>query len=304
MRILVVGAGATGGYFGGRLAAAGRDVTFLVRGRRAERLRSTGLQIVSPKGDAFIRPKLATAADIASTFDVVLLTVKAYSLEEAMADFAPAVGPDTMILPVLNGMKHMDVLASRFGAHHVVGGICKVAATIDDDGRIVQLASFHELVYGELNGARSERMERLDELMRNAGFDASLSPVIGREMWEKWSFLASLGGINCLMRGNVGKVASAPGGKEFANALLDEVLAVVNAVGVPPRESFCATIRAQLTDASSPLTSSMYRDLEKGNPIESEQVVGDLVARAHRAGVPVPLLSAAYVNLCVARQGS
>jgi 2-dehydropantoate 2-reductase len=299
MRMLVVGAGSTGGYFGGRLAAADRDVTFLVRQRRAEQLRKTGLQIVSPSGDLTLAPKLVTTEQLDSSFDVVLLTVKAYGLEQALADFAPAVGPDTIILPVLNGMRHMDVLAARFSARNVAGCICKIASTLDDQGRIVELASFHELAYGELDGSPSERMTKLDTFMQNAGFDARLSPVIEREMWEKWTFLASLGAINCLMRGSIGEVARAPGGKDFANALLDEVLSVVTRVGVAPSDKFCVTVRKQLTDTNSTLTSSMYRDLQQGYSIESEQIVGNLVERARGASIPAPLLSAAYANLSV-----
>lgn len=299
MRMLVVGAGATGGYFGGRLAAAGRDVTFLVRPRRAEQLRKTGLRIVSPAGDLTLEPKLLTADQIASPFDVVLLTVKAYALDQAIADFAPAVGAETIILPVLNGMKHMDVLASRFSARNLAGCLCKIASTLDEQGRIIEFAKFHEVVYGELDGSTSERMSKVDAFMRDAGFDARISSAIQREMWEKWTFLASLGAINCLMRGSIGEVAQAPGGKDFANALLDEVLSVVRTVGVAPREKYCSIVRAQLTDPESTMTSSMYRDLQHGYLIESDQIVGDLVERARGAGLSTPLLNAAYVNLSV-----
>ena len=297
MRMLVVGAGSTGGYFGARLAAAGRDVTFLVRKRRAEQLQAAGLQILSPSGDLNISPKLVTSDRIDSTFDVILLTVKSYGLEQALADFAPAVGSETLILPVLNGMRHMDVLAARFPAHNLAGCICKIASTLDDQGRIVELARFHELAYGELDGSASDRMKKLDAFMQNAGFDARISHAIQREMWEKWTFLSSLGAINCLMSGSIGEVARSPGGREFANALLDEVLSVVRTVGVAPSDQFCATVRAQLTDPESNLTSSMYRDLQQGGPVESEQIVGDLVERARRAGISTPLLSAANVRL-------
>ena len=145
MRLLIVGAGATGGYFGARLVAAGRDVTFLVRGGRAQQLRRDGLRIKSPHGDLSLRPKLLTAAEIRAPFDAVLVTVKAYALDAAIADFAQAVGADTMIVPILNGMKHIDDLVQRFGARAVVGGVAKVATTIDDEGGIVQLADFQEL---------------------------------------------------------------------------------------------------------------------------------------------------------------
>jgi 2-dehydropantoate 2-reductase len=299
MRLLVIGAGSTGGYFGGRLAAAGRDVTFLVRPGRAEHLRARGLQIISPNGDVTISPKLVTAGDLAEPFDAILLTVKAYSLEAALGDLAPAVGPETMILPVLNGMKHVDILTERFGEKAVIGCVCKVAATIDDEGRIVQLAKFHQLAYGELDGSASARTEQLDAFMKGAGFDATLSPTIAREMWDKWVFLAALGGITCLMRGSVGDIAAAPGGTDFVTGLLDEVVSAVRAVGIAPREQYVENVRALLTEQGSSLASSMYRDLQKGGPIEADQIVGDLLARARNAGIPMPLLSAAYVALSI-----
>lgn len=299
MRLLVVGAGATGGYFGGRLAQAGRDVTFLVRPRRAAHLQARGLQILSPHGDATLAPQLLTAGNIANPYDVVLLTVKAFALDAALDDLAPAVGPKTMILPVLNGMKHMDVLAARFGAEAVVGCVCKIAATLDEEGRIVQLAKFQELAYGEMNGAISPRIAQLDQFMQGAGFDAHLSSTIVREMWEKWLFLASLGGVTCLMRGTIGEIEAAPGGIDFVLQFLAEVTAIVKAVGPAPSEKLLAEIGASLTMKGSPQTSSMYRDLQKGRPIEADQIIGDLLARGRQVGVPTPLLAAAYAHLAI-----
>ena len=299
MRLLVVGAGSTGGYFGGRLAEAGRDVTFLVRPGRAEHLRANGLRIVSPHGDVTLRPKLVTAETLAEPFDAILLTVKAYSLEPALRDLAPAVGAETMILPVLNGMKHVDSLTERFGAKAVVGCVCKIAATIDDEGRIVQLARFHELSYGELSGAPSSRTEQLDAFMRGAGFNAKLTPTIAREMWEKWVLLASLGGTTCLMRGTVGEIVAAPGGLDFMERFLNEVVTAITAVGEKPTEAHLAGVRKMLTEAGSGLASSMYRDLQKGGPIEADQIVGDLLARAAKVGLSMPLLATAYAGLAI-----
>lgn len=298
MRILVVGAGATGGYFGGRLAQAGRDVTFLVRPGRAAQLHAEGLRILSPHGDVTLTPRLATADRLDGPFEVVLLTVKAYSLEAAMEDLAPAVGPGTMVLPVLNGMSHMDRLTDRFGAEAVIGGACKVATTLDDRGRIVQLAGFQELTYGERDGSPSGRTDRLDAAMQGAGFDARLSPTIEREMWEKWVLLATMGGITCLMRGNVGEIEAA-GGVPFVLGFLGEVVSVATAAGHPPSEAFLAHARAILTARGSALTSSMFRDLQQGRPIEADQIIGDLLARARRLGVPTPLLAAAYIHLSI-----
>ena len=299
MRMLIVGAGSTGGYFGGRLAEAGRDVTFLVRPARAAQLAAGGLQIRSQHGDVTLKPQLVTAGNITRPFDTVLVTVKAFSLEQALDDFAPAIGQETMILPVLNGMKHVGILTARFGERAVVGCVCKVTTALDDAGRIVQLAPFHELVYGELSGTPSLRTDQLDAVMQNAGFDARLSHSIEREMWEKWILLATLGGITCLLRGNVGEIEAAPGGLDFVQRFLAEVVSVVTAVGQAPSEDFMANARGKLTEKSSTLTSSMYRDLEKGSPIEADQIIGDLLARAQHAHIPTPLLAAAYTHLSV-----
>lgn len=298
MRFLVVGAGATGGYFGARLAAAGRDVNFLVRKARAAQLRTHGLQITGPTGDLTIAPQLVTAEAIAGPYDVILLTVKAFALEAAIKDLAPAVGPQTMILPLLNGMKHIDVLSARFGASSVLGGVCKVAATLDDQGRIVQLAKFHELAYGELDGKITSRVAELDQFMRGAGFDAHASENILREMWEKWLFLASLGGVTCLMRGAVGEIEAA-GGADFVQKFVDEIAAIVRASGIMIGDKVVADTTAALTQKGSPQTSSMYRDLQKAHPIEADQIIGDLLARGAAHGLATPLLSTAYTHLRV-----
>lgn len=299
MRLLVVGAGSTGGYFGGRLAQAGRDVTFLVRPGRAQQLQKDGLQIVSPFGDVTLTPKLVTAGQIAGAYDAVILTVKAYSLDAALEDLAPAVGPQTMILPVLNGMRHVDSIIARFGAPALIGGLCRIPAQLDETGRVVQMGKFHDLAYGEMDGSRSERILALDAVLRGAGFEAKLTPEIEREMWEKWVLLAALGGICCLMRGTVGEVAAAPGGRDFAAALVDEVVTAIRAVGKAPSEDFVASTREMLTKAGSSHTSSMYRDLQKGAAVEADQIVGDLLRRATQAGIAMPLLSLAYASLCV-----
>jgi 2-dehydropantoate 2-reductase len=299
MRMLIVGAGATGGFFGGRLAQAGRDVTFLVRPQRAAQLRERGLEIVSPHGNTCVRPRLVTAAELQEAFDAVLLTVKAFALDAALEDMAPAVGASTMILPVLNGMKHLDALAGRFGRHAILGGAAIVTTAIDPEGRVVQLAPFQDIAYGELDGSRSARIGELDRFMRGAGFDARLSPDITQEMWDKWALLATLGGVTCLMRGNVGEIGAAPGGPEFLSRFLEEVIAVINAVGKRVSDAAIAQARGVLVTKGSPLTSSMYRDLEQHLPVEAEQIIGDLLARARAADVATPLIAAAHTHLGV-----
>jgi 2-dehydropantoate 2-reductase len=299
MRILVVGAGAVGGYFGGRLAQAGSDVTFLVRPSRAKQLSRDGLRIISPHGDAVLSPKLISADKIDTPYDLVFLSVKAYLLEAAMNDFAAAVGPETMIYPVLNGMRHIDLLTKRFGEHAVIGGVCLVAAEVDDRGRIVQLADFQQLVYGERNGESTPRLQRLDATMHGAGFDARLSPDIMQAMWEKWVQLASLGAITCLMRGTVGEIVAAPGGAELSIDVLNEAASVATVCGHKPSEDFLSRNAAAITAPGSSSTSSMYRDLRKGAPVEADHILGDFIQRGNARGVTTPLLKAAFINLRV-----
>ena len=299
LRILIVGAGAVGGYFGGRLAQAGRDVTFLVRPSRAKQLSQDGLRIISPHGDAVLSPKLISADKIDAPYDIIFLSVKAYALEAAMNDFAAAVGPETIIFPVLNGMRHIDILTKRFGEHAVIGGVCLVAAEIDHQGRIVQLADFQRLVYGERNGESTPRLKALDATLQGAGFDARLSPEIMQAMWEKWVQLASLGAITCLMRGTIGEIVAAPGGTKLSIDVVNESVAVATACGYKPSEKVLSRHAAAMTAPGSLLTSSMYRDLRKGAPVEANQILGDFIERGSARGVTTPLLKAAFVNLRV-----
>jgi 2-dehydropantoate 2-reductase len=296
MRVLVVGAGATGGYFGGRLAQAGRDVTFLVRAGRKAQLEETGLQIVSPHGDVTLAPQLVTADAIGHPFDLVLLTVKAFSLHAALDDVAPSIGPDTMILPVLNGMRHVETISARFGAHALLGGVARIAGQLDAQGRVLHLAPFQELMYGEMDGSASDRIARVDALMQNAVFDARSSTRIVHEMWLKWVFLASLGGITCLARGTVGEI-EANGGAGIATGFVDELVAIATAVGEAPSETYVAGTKASLTTKGSSMTSSMYRDLQAGFRLEDDEILGDLLRLAQRHQIAAPLLSAARVQL-------
>jgi 2-dehydropantoate 2-reductase len=230
MRLLVVGAGSTVAILGGRLAQAGRDVAFLVRPARAAQ---QGLRITSPHGDATLHPKFVTAGEVSGPYDAVLLTVKGFQLDAALDDITPAIGRETMILPVLNGMRHMGLLAQRFSLHNLVGCALKVTTVIENDGRIVQLTPLQDFAYGELDGRTTARITSLDQFMQGAAIAARLSDAIRREMWEKWILLAGLGAITCLMRGTVGEIEACAGGAALTLQLLDEVVAIVNAVGEP-----------------------------------------------------------------------
>jgi 2-dehydropantoate 2-reductase len=299
VKILVVGAGAVGGYFGGRLTQANRDVTFLVHAKRTDEMKANGLQIISPHGDLALHPKTVTASQITGHYDLILLSVKSYALSGAINDFAPAVGPETMILPVLNGMRHIDLLSARFGRHAVLGGVCLVAAEVDPEGRIHQLAEFQSLTYGALDGRAMPRLRELDETLRGAGFDAAISNQILSDMWQKWVQLAAVGAITCLMRGNVGQIASIAGGSALSVSSLRECADVANACGYPQSGAFLEQLTAELTSQSSQMTTSMYRDLTKGAPVEADSILGDLLDRGRKHSRTLPILQAAYVSLSI-----
>jgi 2-dehydropantoate 2-reductase len=283
MRFLVVGAGATGGYFGGRLLEAGRDVTFLVRPARAERLAATGLTITSPAGSVTLRsPPTVLAAALRDPFDAVLLSCKAYDLDGAIASFAPAVGPDTAVVPLLNGMGHLDALDARFGAGRVLGGSCFISAKLDEGGQIAHVSDIHRLAFGERAGGLSPRVEALAAAMTGAKFEAVGSEQILLVMWEKWVFLAALAGITCLARAAVGDVVAA-GGADLAAALLEECSAIAAAAGYPARPDALKASLARLTDPGSAVTASMLGDVERRGRTEVEHVLGDLLRRARRS---------------------
>ena len=310
MRILVVGAGAIGGYFGGRLVQAGQDVTFLVRPRRAAQLAAGGLVIRSPVGDlggATLCPVRTVLADApGGSYDAVVLSCKAFDLEDAMAALAPAVGPGTAILPLLNGMRHMDLLAERFGRQAVLGGQCQIASTLEPDGTIRHLGELQALTLGEYGGGEdggedgreggvSPRVQALAAAF--AGCGGRASETIAQDMWEKWVFLASLACLTSLMRAAVGDVVAA-GGADLAQGLFDEAAGIAASQGHKPRPAFVQRTRAMLGQAGLNFTASMLRDIERGNRIEADHIVGDLIGR-HAGGTPegTRLLRIAEVHL-------
>ena len=291
MRILVVGAGAIGGYFGGRLLQAGHDITFLVRPKRAGELASAGLVIKSPHGDVTLaNPPTVQADGIGTTFDMVLLSCKAFDLDDAIASFKPAVGPETAIIPLLNGMKHLDVLEATFGAEAVLGGQCQIAATLNDRREVVQLAPMQVLSFGERKGGSSPRVAAIAEIIASGNFGGAASDTILQDMWEKWVFLATIAGATSSMRGAVGDIVAAPGGRDFILGVRDECGAVANANGFAPRAAFLERTEGMLTAEGSKMTASMYRDILNGSAIEADQIIGDLITRADAAKVAVPRL--------------
>lgn len=297
MRVLVVGAGAIGGYFGGRMLQAGRDITFLVRPKRASELASAGLVIKSPNGDVTLKnPPTVQADSIKDKFDVVLLSCKAFDLEDAINSFAPAVGPNTAVIPMLNGMRHLKTLDEKFGTARVLGGLCAIAVTLNEQREVVQLQPMQSLAFGERDGKTSDRVRAIADVFSIVN-GATASANVIQDMWEKWVFLCSIAASTSLMRSPVGVIVASPGGRDFLLGILDECTAVAKAAGHEPGGPFFQRIKGQLTAEGSPMTASMFRDIRVGAKVEADHVVGDMIARAEAAKIPVPKLRVAYTHL-------
>jgi len=289
----VVGAGAIGGYFGARLAAAGRDVTFLVRERRAEQLRRIGLAVVSPLGNVNLpTPSLVSAKNLKDSYDLIIVSNKSYDLESSIADFANAMGPTSRVLPLLNGMRHLDVLDARFGRRRVLGGLARISSTLDAEGRIHQLGTFNALAFGSRD-VRETPIEDVAATLSVPGFDALLSDDILHEMWEKWVFIAAAAATTCLMRATVGDIVAA-GAQDIPLRLFQECAAIAAANGFAPRDSAKNAGLAVLTAPGSAFTASMLRDIEQRSRIEADHIVGDLLSRASDAPT---ILATAFAHL-------
>lgn len=296
MRILVLGAGALGGYFGGRLLSAGRDVTFLVRPKRGEELAKNGLTVKSKHGDLQLTsPPTITANRVREPFDIILLSCKAYDLDGAIDSFAPAVDKNSTIIPLLNGMRHMDVLNARFGQDRVFGGQCLISATLSSQGEILHLSDFHTLSFGEQSGVSTERADAVAEVLADANFMAHASGEILQEMWEKWVFIATGAGVCSLMRTSIGDMVTA-GATDIILALLNECSTVASSQGYGPRPIFTERTRTMFTAADSPLMASMLRDIERGAPTESDHILGDLLNRG-ADDTSLPFLRTAYLHV-------
>jgi 2-dehydropantoate 2-reductase len=297
MTLLVLGAGAIGGYFGGRLAEAGADVTFLVRPKRREQLRHDGLRIESPLGNLRLDARTVLAEELQPAYDLVLFTCKAYDLDSAMDAIAPAMRGSCAIVPMLNGLSHLDRLDKRFGAANVMGGTCHINVMLGRDGVIRHGDPLQRLIFGERIGGTSARAQEFATELTRTKIDWRLSTNIEQDMWEKIVFLAALAATTCLFRGNVGEIVSAPGGREAMERALATNVEIATREGHPPRSSLVDSARARLTDSAGTWSASMLRDLEGGGRIEGDHIVGWMLDKARKHGVDDTILSLAYTHL-------
>jgi 2-dehydropantoate 2-reductase len=299
MRILVVGAGAVGGYFGGRLLEKGKDVTFLVREKRSKQLAEHGLRIESVNGNATLHPKTISTKNGENPFDLVILSTKAYHLDSVLNDITPFVCPSTILLPLLNGISHIEVLKDRFGQKNVIGGLCFIESTLNEAGTVQQTSSFHDLVFGELNGVKTERITRIEEAFSGTEAIFRLSNNIMKELWHKYLFITAFSGVTTLTRSPIGPIVEADGGLELIRSLGKELCCVARSIDAPIATEYEEILTTRISQMGYEMKSSMQRDMEKGLPAEADHLQGYLYQIAKEKQMNVPLLEMIYTNLKV-----
>ncbi|MFC9449351.1 2-dehydropantoate 2-reductase [Bacillus cereus] len=299
MRILVLGAGGVGGFFGGRLVEKGEDVTFLVRSKRKQQLEEKGLVIRSVNGDFSFQPKLITKEDRTSPFDVILFSTKAYHLNEGIQDLKPFVGENTVIIPLLNGIAHVSRLQKEFGEEKVIGGLCFIETTLNDRGEIVQTSAANRLVFGEINSKDSERIKRISKVFAGTKSSFVLSENITQDMWHKYLFITVMSGVTTLMRAPIGPIRESEGGRDFIRNVFEESVQIMRALGAPVKANIIEEHMKTIDKISYDMKSSMQRDMEKGSLIEGEHLQGYLLDLAEEFSIEAPLLGVVYQNLNV-----
>ena len=298
MKILILGAGAVGGYWGARLAQAGFDVTFLLREMRAETVRRNGLVVKSPKGDFTVPVKVITRGSEGGPYDVVILACKGYDLPSAMDSIAPAVGASTTIVPILNGHMHFATLDARFGAEKVAGGLARISGMLGPNGEILHSGA-SGVSFGERDAGKPPRksLVELDAACRKSGIDGGLNANINQDLWDKWVMLGSIASMCAAMRGTVGDIMESDEGAAIMSEILDECCKTAAAEGCPISDKVASGLRAGLTQKGGKAVASILGDIEKGGAVEARQIVGDMLARARRHGIAAPHLRFAYAHL-------
>lgn len=297
MKILVLGAGGVGGLFGGRMLQAGANVTFLVRERRRDQLRDRGLVIESPSGNATLEIDARLQHEVDADHDLVLLTCKAYDLASAIGTIRPAMAGRAAVLPLLNGLGHMERLNAEFGASKVVGGTAKVQVTLTADGVIRHFSPLQQMVFGEQDGSVSPRLEALKAVLDRTPIQARLSTDIAHDMWLKLVHLSTLAGLTCLMRANLGEIVRTPEGGDLLRRFFATNVAIAAHFGHRPEEKFVEECMALFDRRDGLQEASMLRDIERGGPVEADQILGEMLNRCREAGQPDLLHLAAFTHL-------
>jgi len=298
MKILILGAGGIGGYFGTRLIQAGADVTFLLRDKRKQLIDRGGLQVDTPQGRFSVQPRTATATTVRPDYDLIVLSPKAYDLDDALASLA---GADSrgLLLPFLNGVDHLRMLDARYGRARVLGGVAHIAATLTPEGVVRQLSEMHRLTVGPREATQESLARDFAALGARAGFDSVYSEDIEQVLWTKWVFLATLAGMTTACRGTVGEIVATAEGEALTRQMYAESCAVAQAAGHGVRTKEQGKALAMLTQQGSTFTASMLRDLLAGQRTEHEHILGDMVRRGQAAGLSLDLMRLAHTHMAV-----
>lgn len=297
MKTLIVGAGAVGGLFGAMLQKSGADVRFLLRPARKALIDANGLTLTTPDGQYHFKPATVDATAPGDGYDLIILTNKAYALNGVIRDIAPVVGANTHVLPLLNGLRHLDALDAVFGAEKVLGGIAKTIATLAEPTHIHVANAYSSITVGARSPEQDDKARAVAQLLASAGIDTELSATVMDDMWDKFCRMASLGAANCLLQGTVGEYMRSQAGGQIALQLFEECVQTAQAAGHDMHPQAVAGYRRVLTNPNSSFNSSMYRDMRAGLPIEGDHLVGDMVRRAQEAGLACPMLSVAQAVL-------
>ncbi len=298
MKILIVGAGGIGGFFGAKLHQLGADITYLLREKRQQLIQDRGLTIETPRGSFTIHPKTVLADQLEPIYDLIILACKAFDLDDSLKSIAKA-SSKGVILPFLNGLTHLDTLDRVFGKDRVMGGVAHIAATISETGSVKQLTELSTLTIGPRALEQAALSQEFFTLCKKTDFDSFYNENIEQALWDKWVFLASLAGMTTICRGSIGEIAATPYGKELSKQMFAECCAIAASQRFPITEKTQLTSEEILTKDGSPFTASMLRDLLAGNKNEYQHILGDLIAFASNGSIDCPLLKIAYTHMAV-----
>ena len=298
MKLLMLGAGGVGGYFGARLHEVGVDITFLVRSKRAELLRHQGLIVETQYQTIRIEPQLVTKDKLQLNYDLVMLSPKAYDLEDALETLKTVPG-NPLYLPLLNGFDHLKQMDDELGRERVMGGVAHIAAELTDKGIVRQLNALHRFTFGIRHAGQEPLAAKLANLTDQAPFDSVYSENIEQSLWDKWTFLATLASMNTLMRANVGVIESTEFGGQATQRMFEECCSIAEKSGFPISEMVRAQSLGILRKENSDFTASMLRDLESGYQTEHEHIIGSMLRRGKQAKLDCPSLQLAYTQMMI-----
>ena len=298
MKILVLGVGGIGGFFGGYLQEIGADVTFLVRPKRRALLQANGLKIISSLGNLNLKPKLVLADELKPVYDIILISCKTYDLDQAIIDLHPTKGKG-LIIPFLNGVTHMKKLDKEFGQDNIMGGVAHISSTVNQDGTIEHFSEFKKLTFGNRDLSKNHALKEFAEVCAKTKFDVVLSDNINLDLWKKWVFISTVAGATTLFSCSLGEIVKSDFGKKIIVDLFNECRSIAKLYKYDYEDSEADVILKTITTSGSPIKASMQRDVEKKSFTEHEQIFGDLINKGKKYNFECPILTSCYVRMNV-----